>query len=181
MDLNQFEQGIKLCVDHLIEELAQIRTGRATPEILHSVNVEAYGTQSPLKNVANISTADAKSLIVQPWDKTILQDVMRGLQTSDLGVSPSIEGDFIRVILPDLTEERRKEYVKIMKDRVETARIAVRNVRQKFMKEIDVEIEGGLSEDAGKSQREEIERQVKVANEQIESIREEKEKEIMTI
>jgi len=181
MDKNQFEEAIQACVSHLVEDLAQIRTGRATPEILNSIKVEAYNTQNPLKNVANISVADSKSLTIQPWDKSILQDVMKALQASDLGISPSIEGDFIRVRLPDLTEDRRKEYVKIMKERVEHARMSVRNVRQKYMKEIDLEVEGGLSEDEGKRQREEVEKRVKSTNEEIETLRENKEKEIMTI
>jgi ribosome recycling factor len=181
MQMPLFETELNACLTHLDEELNQIRTGRANPELLASIRVEAYGTMNPIKNVANISVADAKSLLVQPWDKTILPAVLKALSTSELGVMPSQEGDYIRVKLPDLTEERRREFVKLMKERVEHARMAVRNVRQKFMKEIETKVEGGVSEDEGKREKEEVEKRVKEMNEKIEVVREAKEKDLMTV
>jgi ribosome recycling factor len=181
MQTSEFESELNSCLTFLEEELAQIRTGRANPELLSSVRVEAYGTQNPLKNIANVSVSDAKSLIIQPWDKTLVSAVLKALSTSDIGVLPSQEGDVIRVKLPDLTEERRKEFVKLMKERVEHARVSVRNVRQKFMKEIELEVENGLPEDTGKREKEEIEKRVKEMNEQIEAAREAKEQDLMTV
>lgn len=176
-----FDLELNECLTFLEEELSQIRTGRANPELLNSVRVEAYGTLNPLKNVANISVSDAKSLIVQPWDKGLVAAVLKALSASEIGVLPSQEGDSIRVKLPDLTEERRREFVKLMKERVEHARVSVRNVRQKYMKEVDAEVENGLPEDTGKRVKEEMEKKVKEMNEKIEGVREVKEAELMTV
>ena len=135
MDTDKFKEDLDRCIEALIEDLSQIRTGRATPELVEDVLVDAYGTQAPLKNYATISASDDKSLVISPWDKTIIDKISKALSESNRGFSSVTEGDHIRVSLPDLTEERRKEYVKLMKDRVEDTRVAVRNVRQKYMKE----------------------------------------------
>ncbi len=181
MDLNQFKVDISKCVDHVREDLSQIRTGRATPELVEEVLVNAYESQSPIKNLATISVVDAKTINIQPWDKTILDNISKGISSANLGFSPILEGDRVLVKIPDLTEERRQEYVKIMKERIEDGRVAVRQVRQKQMKDIDESQKGGLSEDEADRLRDEAEKVVKDANSQIESIREEKEKELLTI
>jgi ribosome recycling factor len=181
MDTKILKKDLKKCIEYLREDLSQIRVGRATPDLVDEVMVEAYKTTSPLKNLATITVVDAKTINIQPWDKNVLEDVGRGLENAKLGFSIVMEGDRVLVKLPDLTEERRKEYVKIMKERVEDARVAVRQVRQKYMKEIDEAEEGGLSEDQADRLREEVEREVKETNEKIEEIRKEKEKELLTI
>lgn len=181
MDTKILKKDLKKCIEYLREDLSQIRVGRATPDLVDEVMVEAYKTTSPLKNLATITVLDAKTINIQPWDKNVLEDVGRGLENAKLGFSIVMEGDRVLVKLPDLTEERRKEYVKIMKERVEDARVAVRQVRQKYMKEIDEAEEGGLSEDQADRLREEVEREVKETNEKIEEIRKEKEKELLTI
>jgi ribosome recycling factor len=181
MDTELFKKDINKCIEYLDEDLSQIRVGRATPDLVEGVMVDAYGTTSPLKNLATITVVDAKTLNVQPWDNTVLEDVGRGLESAKLGFSIMVEGDRVLVKLPDLTEERRKEYVKVMKERVEDARVAVRQVRQKYMKEIDELEDEGLSQDQADRLREEIEKGVKEVNEKIEKIREEKEKELLTI
>ncbi len=182
MDVDSFNKELDRCIDHLKEELAQIRTGRATPELIEPVKVEAYGTISPLKNLANISVADTKSLVVQPWDKSVVDMIAKGIENANLGLSVISEGDKVRVILPDLSEERRKDLVKVMKERVETARISVRNVRREQMKELDEMIkEGSIGEDEGKRQQEQVEKLVKERNEQIEELRDNKEKDLMTV
>lgn len=181
MDLTEFEIELMDCIEHLKEDLSQIRTGRATPEILFGLRVDAYDTMNPIKNVASINVSDAKSLLVQPWDKSIIQNVYKAILSSDLGISPSVEGDYIRVHIPDLTEERRKDFVKVMKDRVESARVSVRSVRQKYMKDVDEAVKNGMPEDDGKRLREEIEKKVKTANEDIEALRKEKENDLMSI
>ncbi len=181
MDFKQFQIDIAKCIAHIKEDLSQIRTGRATPELVEDVMVNAYETSSPLKNLASINALDAKTVIIQPWDKSILDNISKAINSANLGFSPITEGDRVLVKIPDLTEERRKEYVKVMKERIEDGRVAVRQVRQKYMKEIDEAQKEGFSEDEADRLREEIEKEVKSANTTIEDIREEKEKDLLTI
>jgi ribosome recycling factor len=177
MKYMDFKKDIQRVIDSMVDDFARIRTGRASPELIENVKVNAYGTDMVLKSVATISVSDVKSLLVQPWDKALVEHVMKGLISSNLGLSASVEGDSIRVSIPDLNEERRREYVKVMKERAELARIGVRNVRQKAMKEI----EDDLSEDEIKRQKEEIELEVKEANEKIAELRDTKESELMSV
>ncbi len=179
--LDDFKKDIEKCVEHLIDDLSQIRTGRATPELVEEVIVKAYGTESPVKNYATISAMDSRTLVIQPWDKSILENISKAITNSNLGFSPILEGDRVIVKIPDLTEERRKEYVKIMKDRVEDGRVAVRQVRQKYMKDVDESQKAGLSEDEADRLRKGIEDVVKESNEKIEEIKSKKEKDLMTI
>ncbi|KKR06357.1 MAG: Ribosome-recycling factor [candidate division WS6 bacterium GW2011_GWF2_39_15] len=181
MDLKDFQLSLDKCIEHLLNDMSQIHTGRATPELIEEVKVNAYGAVSPMKALANISISDAKSLLVQPWDKSILEAIEKGINASNLGFLPSIEGEYVRVKIPDLTEERRKEFVRIMKERVEACRVSIRNVRQEFMQETDMMIESGMSEDEGKRSKEEAEKMVKAANEKVEEMREKKESELMTV
>lgn len=181
MDTEEFKVDFDMCIEALKEDLSQIRTGRATPELVEEIVVDAYDTQAPLKSYANITISDAKSLVITPWDKSLIDNIVKAVSDANMGFSAIAEGDHIRVMMPDLTEERRKEYVKVMKDRVEDARVAVRNVRQKYMKEIDTLEEEGGSEDAADRLRDILEKMVKEYNEGIEEIREKKEKDLMTI
>lgn len=181
MDIEQFKRDMEKCISHIKEDLSQIRTGRATPELVEEVPINAYDSTSPLKNLATISAVDAKTINVQPWDKTILEEINKGIVNANLGFNPILEGDRVLVKIPDLTEERRQEYVKIMKERIEDGRVAVRQVRQNYMKEVDEEEKAGLSEDDAKRQRDEIEKLVKETNEKIEVLREEKESALLTI
>lgn len=181
MDIDLFKTDIQKCIDHINDDLTQIRTGRATPELVEEVMVNAYETMAPIKNYASISAIDAKTLTIQPWDKSILENISKAINVANLGLSPMIEGDRVIVKIPDLTEERRKEYVKIMKDRIEDGRIAVRQVRQKYMKEVEELQSNGLSEDEADRTRDEIEKLVKETNQKIEEIKEVKERELLTI
>lgn len=181
MDIELFKKDIAKCIEHVKEDLSQIRTGRATPELVEEVMINAYETTSPLKNLATISAVDAKTINIQPWDKSILENISKGISSANLGLSPMTEGDRVLVKLPDLTEERRMEYVKIMKERIEDGRIAVRQVRQKYMKEIDEAQKDGFSEDEADRLRDEVEKEVKSANEKIEEIKGEKEEDLLTI
>ena len=181
MDIDIFKTDLDKCVDNLTEDLAQIRTGRATPELIQDVLVNAYQTEAPLKNYATINVADNRSLIVIPWDKSIIDNISKGISSANLGFNPVSEGDHVRVSIPDLTQERRVEYVKVMKERVEDARIAVRQVRQKFMQDIDEQQKQGFSEDQADMLREEGEKLVKESNVKIEEIKDKKEEELMTI
>jgi len=176
MDIDIFKTDLDKCVDNLTEDLAQIRTGRATPELIQDVLINAYQTEAPLKNYATINVADNRSLIVIPWDKSIMDNISKGISSANLGFNPVSEGDHVRVSIPDLTQERRVEYVKVMKERVEDARIAVRQVRQKFMQDIDEQQKQGFSEDQADMLREEGEKLVKESNVKIEEIKDKKKK-----
>ena len=181
MSTESFKVDINKCLSHIREDLSQIRTGRATPELVEEILVKAYESETPVKNLATISVIDAKTINIQPWDKSIVENIGKGVSAANLGFSPIVEGDRVIVKIPDLTEERRSEYVRIMKDRIEDGRIAVRQVRQKYMKEVDEREKAGLSEDEADRLRDEYEKIVKDANSEIEVIKEEKEKELMTI
>jgi ribosome recycling factor len=181
MDLKEFQVNLDRCIEHLNVDLSQIHTGRATAELIEDVKVNAYGGVSPMKAVGNIAVSDSRSLTVQPWDKSLLESIEKGVSASNLGFQASIEGDYVRIRIPELNEERRKEFVKLMKEKVEMARVSVRNVRQEFMKAIDNSVESGMSEDEGKRLKVEAETMVKKTNEGIEEVREKKETELMTI
>lgn len=182
MDISSIDKDMQDTIEYLREELSQIRTGRASTELLESIKVEAYETTAPLTNYGNISVSDLRSLTVQIWDKSILDSVIKGITDADLGLSVTAEGeDLVRVTVPDLTEERRKDLVKVMKDRVEKARIGVRNVRQKYMKDIESAVKDGLSEDEGDRLKEVVEKKVKEANESIEEMKDKKEEALMKV
>lgn len=181
MDLVSFKMDLEKCFDSLSEDLSQIRTGRATPEMVENIVVDAYEIQAPVKNYANITVIDAKTVSIQPWDKSLVNAITQGVSRANLGLSPIAEGDRVLVKFPDLTEERRKDFVKVMGERVEDSRVAVRNVRQKYMKQIDEAESSGLSEDEADRERTEGEKAVKEVNEKIEELREKKESELMTI
>jgi ribosome recycling factor len=181
METENFKKDLDKCIEALKEDLSQIRTGRATPELVEDVMVDAYDTQAPMKNYANITVSDAKSLVISPWDKSIIDNIAKAISDENKGYSAVVEGDHVRIMLPDLTEERRKEYVKVMKDRVEDARVAVRNVRQRYMQDIDDLEEEGLSEDEANRIRKMLEDLVKEYNEKIENMREEKKEILMRI
>jgi len=181
MELDTFKKDLDKCIESLTDDLSQIRTGRATPELIEDLLVKAYETEAPLKNYATINVSDTRSLLVIPWDKGIMDEISKAISSADMGFSPVSEGDHIRVMLPELTEERRIEYVKVMKERAEDTRIAVRQVRQDYRKDIDEAEKEGFSEDQADRLREEGEKLVKESNEKIEEIREKKEEELMRI
>lgn len=181
MDIKDFQANIDKCIEALKEDLSRIHTGRATPELVEGLSIEAYGTQSPLKNMANINAADARSIVVQPWDKSILEAIVKAVQASNLGFLASVEGEIVRVKIPDLTEERRMEFVKVMKERIEEGRIAVRKVRQEMRENIEETESAGMSKDEADRMRDEIEKIVKVANEKIEEMKDAKEADLMKV
>jgi len=124
------ESRMKKSIETLAHNLAKLRTGRAHPDLLSSILVDYYGTPTPLSQVANINVEDARTLSVTPWEKTLVQAIDKAIRTSDLGLNPATSGTLIRVPLPALTEERRKELVRIVKNEAEEARVAVRNIRR---------------------------------------------------
>ncbi|MBM4462265.1 MAG: ribosome recycling factor [Chloroflexi bacterium] len=123
-------------IQALKRDLATLRTGRAMPTLLDGIDVEAYGVSTPLNQLATISTPDARTLIVQPWDKSILGDIRKAILKSDLGLNPASDGTALRLVIPDTTEERRRELVKVVRKRVEEAKVAIRNIRRDAVEEV---------------------------------------------
>jgi ribosome recycling factor len=130
------EESMKKSINFLKEELATIRAGKANPKLIDKIQVSYYGTMTPLNQIANISVPEPRMLLVQPWDANSLKDIERALLTSDLGINPTNDGKVIRLIIPVLTEERRKELLKLVKKEVENSKVAVRNIRRDTNEEI---------------------------------------------
>jgi len=169
-------------IEHLKSDITSLRTGRATPALVEDIVVEAYGTKQPVKSLASISVQDAKTLVVEPWDKSILQQIDVAISRSQLGINPVNDGKLIRLPLPDLTQERRMELIKVLSQKLEQARIAVRKIREEMRDDIDkAEKIKEISEDEKFKLQEELDKKVKDYNEEIKTIGEDKEKEINTI
>ncbi|MBT9149614.1 MAG: Ribosome-recycling factor [Dehalococcoidia bacterium] len=138
-------------VEVLRRELAILRTGRASPSLLEHIRVDYYGTPTPLNQLASISAPEARMLIIQPWDRGVLPTIEKAIIKSDLGLNPTSDGSVIRLVIPQLTEERRKELVKLVRKRVEERRIAVRNIRREALEKLrEMEREKEISEDEEK-------------------------------
>ncbi len=176
--LDQAQSRITSALDHLKQELASIRTGRANPAMLEGIQVEAYGSKSPINQVGGINVLDAAMITIQPWDKSIINGIASAVNDANIGVSAVVDGDIVRVSFPPLTEERRKEYVKLMKDKVEDGRIEIRVIRKDVMSWLDAQ---SFSEDDKKAKEKQLQDMVDEANKQIEEIREKKETDLMTV
>jgi ribosome recycling factor len=169
-------------IDFLKKDITGLRTGRASVAMVEDIMVEAYGTHQTLKSVATITVADAKTLNIEPWDKSVLGSIEKGIRDSGIGVNPVNDGRMVRVVLPDLTSERRKELAKVLHEKLENARVSVRKVRQESRELIEMEEENkSISEDEKFKLFEEVEKVVKEYNDKIKEIGEKKESEINTI
>ena len=133
VDFKEFERRMGKAVDHLQEEFGAVRAGRANAKVLDRISVEYYGSETPLNGVATISSPDARTLVISPWDTKLLKDIQKAIQSSDLGINPQNDGRVIRLTFPQLTEERRKDLTKQVKKYAEDAKVAMRNVRRDGM------------------------------------------------
>lgn len=131
--LNKFEEKMKKSIQALLDEYATIRAGRANPHVLDRLTVEYYGAQTPLNQVGNISVPEPRILQIQPWDGSILKSIEKAINESDIGINPSNDGKVIRLIFPELTEERRKDLTKDIKKKGENAKVAIRNIRREAL------------------------------------------------
>lgn len=166
----------------LREEYANIRAGRANPHILDKIQVDYYGTMSPINQVGNISVADAKCLVISPWDASLLKGIEKAILASNIGLTPTNDGKVIRLIFPDLTEERRRDIAKQIKALSEDAKVAVRNVRRDVMDSLKkMKTAKEISEDECASQEKEVEKIVSKCMERIDKHTADKEKEIMSV
>jgi ribosome recycling factor len=142
------EQHMKKAIEHTREDFSSVRTGRASPAIVQKIMVDYYGTQTPLQQLASINVPDPRSLTITPYDRGAMAVIEKGIQSSDLGITPSNDGTNIRLSFPPLTEERRKELIKVVKDRAEHGRVSVRGIRRNAKEELDRQLKDGhVSED----------------------------------
>jgi len=169
-------------VETLKHNLAKVRTGRAHPGLVDHLKVDYYGTETPITQVANVTLADARTITIQPWDKKMIQAVEKAIRDSDLGVNPATSGDVIRVPMPPLTEERRREMTKIVKHEGEEAKVAVRNIRRDAITHIkDLAKKHEVSEDDDKRAETEIQKMTDKATADIDKLIAEKEKDLMAV
>jgi len=147
---HQAEEHMKKAIDHLEVELIKIRAGKANPQMVDGITVDYYGSPVPLNQVSNVSVMDARTLSIQPWEKNMLQPIERAIIAANIGINPQNDGNIIRLFLPPLTEERRKELVKKCHGEGEHSRVAIRNIRRDAIEQIKKLQKNGLSEDATK-------------------------------
>ena len=147
---NEVEEKMQATLEFLDDTLSRIRAGRANARILDGVMVEYYGTMSPLSAVATITTPDAKSIVIQPWEKSMLKPIEKAIMNSDVGITPENNGEVIRLGIPPLTEDRRKQLVKQIKQEAEDAKISIRNFRREGIDSIKKAVKDGMPEDTGK-------------------------------
>jgi ribosome recycling factor len=173
------KQNIKELEEWLRREMNTIRTGRATPAILDGVKVEAYGSEMPINQLANISVEDARMMRISPWDTTQTKAIEKAIQTSDLGLSVAVDGSGLRVMFPELTSDRRTALIKIAKQKLEDARITLRTEREKVIKDLEAqEKSGSISEDEKFRLKTELQKMVDDTGRTLEEIITKKEKEI---
>lgn len=176
------EERMSKSLEAIKHELSRIRSGKATPALLDGVRVEAYGQTSPLNQLATISAPDPKSLVVQPWDKTIAGDVVKAIQKAELGFNPIQEGNVIRIPVPPLSEERRQELVKVVKRVAEEGKVAVRNIRRDANDKLKAaEKNKEISEDEHKKGNDEVQKVTDKYTKEIDEIVSAKEKEILKV
>jgi ribosome recycling factor len=175
------EEKMKMTLEFLDETFSRIRAGRANTHILDGIRVEYYGSNVPLSNVATVTTPDAKTIVVHPWEKSMLKVVEKAIMDSEVGITPENNGEVIRLGIPPLTEERRKQLVKQTKQEAEDAKISIRNARREGMEEIKKAVKNGLPEDMGKDGENELQKLHDKYIKRVDEAFAEKEKEILTV
>jgi ribosome recycling factor len=181
-DFKEIESKMHKCVDATRGEFASIRTGRASPALLDRLIVEAYGQPAPLKQVAGVSIPDSRTLLITAWDKGVVSDIRKAIEKSDLGLTPNVDGTAIRLTIPALNEERRKDLAKLVKKKGEDGRIAVRNVRHHAHDELKAELKShSITEDESKRMQDTLQKLTDKYVKEIDGLVVAKEKEIMEV
>ena len=177
-----YEDKMEKTIDVLKEDFMQIRAGRANPHVLDKIKVDYYGSPTPLQQVGNISVPEPRMILIQPWEKSLLKEIEKAINMSELGINPTNDGTRIRLIFPELTEDRRKELAKDIKKKGEAAKVAIRNIRRDAIDAVKkLEKAGEITEDDVKTGDTKIQKLTDKAIENIESTVENKSKEIMTV
>lgn len=176
------EDKMKVSVDVTKNEFASLRAGRATPALLDKITVDYYGTETPINQLANISVPEARLLVIQPWDKSVIPQIEKAIMKSDLGINPTSDGAVIRLAIPQLTEERRADLVKVVRKRAEEGRIAIRNVRREANDEVKVgQKDGTIPEDQSKRGQDQVQKITDKYIKEIDDLLAAKEKDIMQV
>ena len=179
--MNEATDRMKRTVGHLDDELLNIRAGKASTNVLNSVFVDYYGSQTPVSGVASVNVPDARTILIQPWDKNMIRPIEKAIIDSNIGLTPSNNGETIRLTIPPLTEERRKELVKQVKGVGETARISLRNARRDAVEAFKKAQKEGMPEDEAKDGETQAQKLLEKFSQQLDALMEAKEKEIMTV
>jgi ribosome recycling factor len=179
--LDDAKEKMEKAVNHLASELVKLRAGKASPQMLDGIHVDYYGTSTPLTQVASISTPDARSIVIQPWEKKIIYEIEKAILGANIGVTPMNNGDIVRLNLPPLTEERRKQLVKTTKHEGENAKVSIRNARRDAIEEIKKLQKEGLAEDAAKTNEEKIDKMTDFHYKKVDEVLAKKEQEILTV
>ena len=179
--LDNAKENMELAVEYLDDALAHIRAGKASPRLLDAIRVDYYGSKAPISNVANISVPDARTIAITPWEKTMFKEIEKSIINSDLGITPENNGEVIRLSIPPLTEERRKQLVKQSKAEAENAKVSVRNARREAIEGLKKEVKKGMSEDVEKDGENEVQKLHDKYMKKIDEVFAAKEKEILTV
>ena len=179
--IEEVKERMEKAVEHLEHELARLRAGRATPALLDGITVDYYGVNSPLTQVSNINTPDAKSILIQPWEKTMLGTIEKAILAANIGLTPVNNGEVIRINVPPLTEERRHQLVKQVRNEGETAKISIRNSRKWANDELKRLLKEGLPEDVEKDAVEDVQKMTNEYSSKVDKVMALKEKDIMTV
>jgi ribosome recycling factor len=178
--LTEAELKMEAAVEHVASEFSTVRTGRANPQLLHRIHVEYYGSPTPLQQLASISVPEPRLLVVQPFDKSTVNDIERALQTADLGLNPTNDGNVIRIAFPPLTEERSKELIKVVRHMAEEGRVSVRNVRRAGKTDMEA-LQGEISDDDIHRGEDELQKLTDRFTERIDEILGNKEDELLEV
>ena len=182
MDIKYLEEKMEKTISVYSEKLAEVRAGRANPAILNKVRIDYYGTPTPINQVAGVSVPEARLIVIQPWDISILKEIEKAILASDIGINPNNDGKVIRLAFPELTEERRKEIVKDIKKMAEDCKVSIRNSRREGMDLAKkLQKDGEMTEDEQKSAENKIQELTDKSIDEIDKLLENKEKEIMSI
>ena len=180
--LKLYEDKMEKSLDVLLDEYASIRAGRANPHVLDRLRIDYYGTPTPIQQVGNVTVPEARMIVIQPWEKSLLKEIEKAILVSDLSINPTNDGNVIRLVFPELTEERRKDLAKDVKKKGEGAKVAIRNIRRDAMDSIKkMEKAGDISEDDLKQGEEKIQKITDKMIEKVDKAIETKTKEIMTV
>lgn len=180
--IKSHEEKMEKTIAHMQEDFMQIRAGRANPHVLDKLRVDYYGTPTPIQQVGNISVPEARMILIQPWEKSLLKEIEKAINMSDIGINPTNDGTCIRLVFPELTQDRRKELAKDIKKKGENAKVAIRNIRRDAIDGIKkLEKSGEITEDDVKTGDNKIQKITDKAIEKIEQAVENKTKEVMTV
>ena len=182
MDYSEIKEKMEKTIESLVQRLSEVRAGRANPAILNKVKIDYYGTPTPINQVAGISVPEARMIVIQPWDISILKEIEKAILASEIGINPNNDGKVIRLVFPELTEERRKELVKEIKKYAEDAKVSIRNARRDGIdKAKSMQKDGDITEDELKAAETEIQKITDKYTEEVDKTIIAKETEIMSI